>query len=165
MKKAIIKQPRPLSFFPFNPFFGLKGFTNSLVNNTETEPEGGNSMRLFETVEIEQFRHDLVCLKQQLLDRLRNLKSELLTPISAGTDEGDLSLVQMSEHHIYLHHQRTRNLLLEVEAALARIEVGTFGICEETGEPIEMARLQLIPYTRYSTEGAEIRDTKQNFIS
>lgn len=125
----------------------------------------GGIMRSFETVELEQFRHDLINLKQQLLDRMRNLKSELLTPLLTGTDEGDLSLVQMSEHHIYLHHQRTRHLLLEVESALARIEKGSFGICEETGEPIELARLQLIPYTRYSTEGAEIRDTRQNFIS
>lgn len=122
-------------------------------------------MRLFDAIETEQFRHDLNFLKQQLLDRLRNLKLELLTPLTSGADEGDLSLVQMSEHHIYLHHQRTRNLLIEVEGALARMEAGTFGICEETGEPIELARLQLIPYTRYSTEGAEIRDTKQNFIS
>ena len=51
-----------------------------------------------------------------------------------------------------------RNQLLEIEFALARIENGEFGICEETNEPIEEQRLLTIPWTRLSIEGAEIRE-------
>jgi RNA polymerase-binding transcription factor DksA len=40
--------------------------------------------------------------------------------------------------------------LNEINAALARIREGTFGICELTGKPIERARLEAIPWTRFS---------------
>jgi DnaK suppressor protein len=49
---------------------------------------------------------------------------------------------------------------MEIEFALARIENGTFGICEETSEMIESERLKAIPYTRLCIEGAEIREMR-----
>jgi DnaK suppressor protein len=49
-------------------------------------------------------------------------------------------------------------LLREIESALQRIESGTYGICEETGEPIEKDRLLAIPWTRLSLEGALTRE-------
>jgi RNA polymerase-binding transcription factor DksA len=42
--------------------------------------------------------------------------------------------------------------LYEVEAALQRIANGTYGICEKTGARIPAARLQAIPWTRFSRE-------------
>lgn len=42
--------------------------------------------------------------------------------------------------------------LLEVEAALQRIEQGKYGICEMTGKPIAAARLRAVPWTRFSLE-------------
>ena len=42
--------------------------------------------------------------------------------------------------------------------ALARIEQGCYGVCEETGEIIESERLMALPWTSLSIEGAEIRE-------
>ena len=42
-----------------------------------------------------------------------------------------------------------RHLLDEVEAALRRIEKGTYGVCEANGEKILAARLRVMPYARY----------------
>lgn len=47
----------------------------------------------------------------------------------------------------------TQTTIFEVMAALHRIERGTYGVCELTGEPIESARLEVIPWTRYSFSG------------
>jgi len=47
-----------------------------------------------------------------------------------------------------------RDLLREVEAALNRIEEGTYGFCEGTGKPIPRARLEAIPWARYCVEYA-----------
>src|SRR5205085_1114500 len=47
-----------------------------------------------------------------------------------------------------------QNALYEIEQALKRIQTGTYGICELTGKPIPLARLNAIPWTRYSA-GAE----------
>ena len=117
------------------------------------------------TSQLKDLKATLLELRMGLLNRLQLLREELASVESIGSEEGDLSLGQVTEHNIYIHNQRVRQLILEVDAALARMERGTYGICEETGESIELARLQLLPYTRFSTEGAEIRDTKQNMIS
>jgi DnaK suppressor protein len=45
--------------------------------------------------------------------------------------------------------------LYEIEGAMGRIKDGTFGICEFTGKPIESARLEAIPWTRYSLAGVK----------
>ncbi|RYZ88543.1 MAG: TraR/DksA family transcriptional regulator, partial [Proteobacteria bacterium] len=54
--------------------------------------------------------------------------------------------------------ERMHSQLLEIEYALSRIENGTYGICEETDEAIEVARLFAIPWTRLSIEGAELQE-------
>lgn len=51
---------------------------------------------------------------------------------------------------------RDRAHLREVEAALLRMHDGTYGECEETGEPIPVARLRIEPTTRYTVEALEI---------
>lgn len=45
-----------------------------------------------------------------------------------------------------------QDVIYEVDEALMRIEEGTYGICEMTGVYIEKARLEVIPYTRYSVQ-------------
>lgn len=51
-------------------------------------------------------------------------------------------------------HERER--ASEVQAALLRIDAGTYGICEETGEPIPFERLRSEPTTRYTVEALEL---------
>jgi RNA polymerase-binding protein DksA len=43
-----------------------------------------------------------------------------------------------------------QEVLFEIDAALRRIEKGTFGICELTGQPIDIERLNALPYVRYT---------------
>ena len=51
-----------------------------------------------------------------------------------------------------------RSLLVEIDAALDRIDAGVFGICELTGEAIHKDRLEATPWCRYSLEGARMVD-------
>ena len=50
---------------------------------------------------------------------------------------------------------RERKLINKIEAALKRIEDGTYGYCEETGEPISLKRLQARPVATLSLEAQE----------
>jgi DnaK suppressor protein len=52
-----------------------------------------------------------------------------------------------------LAHDRAR--AAEVEAALGRMAGGSYGICEESGEPISFRRLEIDPATRYTAEAQE----------
>ena len=54
-----------------------------------------------------------------------------------------------------------RNVLREIDAALQRLEAGTYGVCEATGQPIPKSRLKLIPWTRYTVEAARERERTQ----
>lgn len=49
----------------------------------------------------------------------------------------------------------TNDTVLEVLEAIRRIESGTYGICELTGEPIAPERLNSIPWARYSLQGQQ----------
>jgi RNA polymerase-binding transcription factor DksA len=46
-------------------------------------------------------------------------------------------------------------LLLEIIEAIRRIELGTYGTCQITGEPIALGRLNSIPWARYSLKGQQ----------
>lgn len=107
---------------------------------------------------ILECRQKLTLVKQDLLNRMRVSAERFRENNKNVGDEIDQSVAQIEEYNILITQDRIRNQLLEVEFALARIENGDFGFCEETLEPIEQQRLLAIPWTRLSIEGAEIRE-------
>lgn len=111
---------------------------------------------------IEQCRIKLLQMKQDLLNRQMTSKLEFVELDKMGGDEIDQTVAQISEDQFLISQERSRRQLFEIESALARIQLGQFGICEETGEHIERERILAIPYTRLSIEGAEIRETFAN---
>lgn len=64
--------------------------------------------------------------------------------------------VELSTLRAELAHEQTE--LGEIEAALQRLQDGTYGICEVTGEPIAPARLRALPWARLSQEAAARRE-------
>jgi RNA polymerase-binding transcription factor DksA len=76
------------------------------------------------------------------------LESHSLDEADSATDEFDhnLALAQLSAE---------QDALYEVDAALHRIADGTYGRCEESGEPIPAARLRAIPWTRFTRDVEE----------
>jgi len=109
---------------------------------------------------IQECRQKLILSKQDILNRFRAAQKEFVHVEKSG-DEGDQSVAHIEEHSFLVRQERMRNQLLEIEMALARMEQGLFGICEETEEVIETERLRAIPWTRLSIEGAEIREAVQ----
>lgn len=70
-------------------------------------------------------------------------------PADAATD------MFLRERNITLN-ENTNDIVAEIDAALERIDNGTYGICERTGEPIAVERLEALPYARYSIEGQRL---------
>lgn len=102
----------------------------------------------------------LFTLKAELLNRMSSVRWEIKNNDKNSGDEVDQSVAMLSEHNNLVTNERIRSQLMEIEFALARIQRGEFGFCEETQEPIEPERLLAIPYTRLSIEGAEIRESQ-----
>ncbi len=107
---------------------------------------------------IDECRKKLLQTKAEILNRVREARADLNSD-DRGGDEADQTVRVLAEAEFLNLHERLRNQLMEIESALARIENGTFGICEEIEEEIEPERLRAIPWTRLSIEGAEIRES------
>lgn len=109
---------------------------------------------------VEKCKAKLIAAKAEILNRVRESRADLYNSEDAkGGDEGDQTLRALAESEFLSMHERLRKQLMEIESALARIDKGLYGICEETEEPIEPDRLLAIPWTRLSIEGAEIRES------
>ena len=107
---------------------------------------------------VKECKTKLLQTKAELLNRVRDSRSDL-TSDDRGGDEADQTVRVLAEAEFLTRNERLRVQLIEIESALARIENGTFGVCEETEEPIEHERLRAIPWTKLSIEGAEIRES------
>lgn len=107
---------------------------------------------------ITECKKRLALTKANLLNRLRLQQEEIKKGVDLSGDEIDQTVAQLTEHSLLTFQNKIREQIFEIESALARIEIGTFGICEETEEMIETERLMALPWTRLSIEGAEIRE-------
>ena len=107
---------------------------------------------------LEKCREKLLSTKEDIINRVESTRLRLNNE-DRGGDEADQTVRTLAEGEILSMHERLRGQLVEIEMALSRIENGTYGICEETEEPIEAERLLAIPWTRLSIEGAEIRES------
>jgi DnaK suppressor protein len=107
---------------------------------------------------LKECRTKLLQVKTDILNRVRESRFDLNADEKGG-DEADQTMRVLAEVEALTMHERLRHQLLEIENALVRIENGSYGVCEETEEPIEHERLKAIPWTRLSIEGAEIRES------
>lgn len=107
---------------------------------------------------VDECKRKLLQTKQEILNRVQFAKKEFEALDLHGGDEGDQTMSVLAENEFLSAQSRLKEQLVEIEYALARIQQGRYGICEETEEPIELERLRAIPWTRVSIEGAEIRE-------
>ena len=100
--------------------------------------------------------------KMDFLNQFVTNREKLNDREERSGDEADQTQRILVEKEAITNQSRIRRTLTEIERALARIDSGRFGICEETEEPIERDRLLAIPWTRLSIEGAEIRESEEH---
>jgi DnaK suppressor protein len=108
--------------------------------------------------EINEFRRRLQALKKRLGGVLSELEEEALRPVGGEAAVGlsdvpvhpaDLAAENFEEELTLGLLENEEQILAEVEAALDRIERGTFGRCENCHQEIPKERLKAIPYARY----------------
>jgi DnaK suppressor protein len=98
---------------------------------------------------------DLDRYKRLLLAKRREVEAGPIGPIGAASGAGErqadvidqASDATQADLQVHLHRADIR-LLRAIEEALARIEQGTFGVCETCQRPISVARLNAVPWTR-----------------
>ena len=92
-------------------------------------------------------------LEEKRTDLLEDLKMRRAGSANNESRQGDEADQASEDAEVALETRlmdRDAKLLREVERALEKVKVGTFGLCEGTDEPIGYARLKLRPWTRHS---------------
>jgi DnaK suppressor protein len=103
----------------------------------------------------EYFRRKLIRWKGEIL---REAQDTLATLQNENENHPDLADRASSETDRAIElraRDRQRKLIAKIEAALSRIEEGSYGYCEETGEPISLRRLEARPIATLSIEAQE----------
>ena len=95
------------------------------------------------------WKDELLKESSQTLDNLQNVEN------SAKPDLTDRASEEIDRTFELRTRDRERKLINKIEAALKRIEDGTYGYCDETGEPISLKRLQARPVATLSLEAQE----------
>ena len=101
------------------------------------------------------FRHKLLRWRQELL---REAEDTLATLSAGGITEADLTDRASVETDRALElrtRDRARKLISKIDQALERLDNGTYGYCEESGEPIGLKRLEARPIATLTIEAQE----------
>ncbi|MDR1828805.1 MAG: RNA polymerase-binding protein DksA [Methylobacteriaceae bacterium] len=103
----------------------------------------------------EYFRIKLLNWKQELLVEAQGTLENLQNESANHPDLADRATSETGRAIELRARDRQRKLIAKIDAALSRIQDGTYGYCEETGEPISLKRLEARPIATLSLEAQE----------
>ncbi len=111
---------------------------------------------------------ELTHFHTRLLDERKSVFSRLQTRVETATGDTDnladeLDIASRAQDQAFLLRlaDKERKLLVEIDRALSKMDDGTYGLCEGTGEPIGKKRLEARPWTRHSVEYKERLEREQ----
>jgi DnaK suppressor protein len=121
---------------------------------SENEPFMNERHRIY-------FRNKLTTWKDDILRQTRETLQGLTEDSSQHADLADRATSETDRALELRARDRQRKLIAKIDAALARIEDGTYGYCEETGEPISLKRLDARPIATLSLEAQERHERRE----
>ena len=104
---------------------------------------------------IEFFKRKLLAWKLELIDEAQETLDHLKEEKLNEPDPTDRAMAEIETASELRSRDRYRKLITKIDHALERIEDGTYGYCEETGEPIGLKRLEARPVATLSIEAQE----------
>ncbi len=113
----------------------------------------------------EYFRQKLVSWKQDLLKESSQTLNNLQNENEAKPDITDRASEEIDRSFELRTRDRERKLINKIDAALQRIEDGSYGYCDETGDPISIKRLEARPVATLSLEAQEMHEKSEKRIS
>ena len=111
--------------------------------------------------QLEYFRRKLLAWKDEILKESRETVVHLQSETENHPDLADRATSDTDRALELRTRDRQRKLISKIDAALSRIEDGTYGYCEETGEPIGLRRLEARPIATLSIEAQERHERRE----
>ncbi|MBO9709752.1 MAG: RNA polymerase-binding protein DksA [Caulobacter sp.] len=111
--------------------------------------------------QLEYFKQKLLAWKEEILRESRETVSHLQTETENHADLADRASSETDRALELRTRDRQRKLISKIDQALRRVEDGSYGYCEETGEPIGLARLDARPTATLSLEAQERHERRE----
>tara|TARA_B100001057_G_scaffold391060_1_gene399182 strand:- start:69 stop:476 length:408 start_codon:yes stop_codon:yes gene_type:complete len=113
----------------------------------------------------EYFRQKLMNWKKELLKESSQTLNNLQNENEAKPDITDRASEEIDRSFELRTRDRERKLINKIDAALQRIEDGSYGYCDETGDPISIKRLEARPVATLSLEAQEMHEKAEKRIN
>jgi len=121
---------------------------------SEDEPFMNDLQRAYFRRKLLNWRDEILRSTKETLQHLQDDSAQYADIADRATSETERSLELRAR-------DRQRKLIAKIDAALERIEDGTYGYCEETGEPISLKRLDARPIATLSVEAQERHERRE----
>ena len=121
---------------------------------SESEPFMGKLQTIY-------FRRKLLAWRDQILREGRETLLGLHNDTAQHADIADRATAETDKSIELRARDRQRKLISKIDAALSRLDDGTYGYCEETGEPIGLKRLEARPVATLSLEAQERHEQRE----
>jgi DnaK suppressor protein len=125
-----------------------------LYRPSDKEPFMNERQRDYFRVRLLEWREDIIREAKETLQHLQDESQNHPDLADRASSETDRAIELRAR-------DRQRKLISKIDAALARIEDGTYGYCEETGEPISLKRLEARPIATLSIEAQERHERRE----
>ncbi|MFL4970192.1 MAG: RNA polymerase-binding protein DksA [Xanthobacteraceae bacterium] len=132
----------------------MPGLKEKIYRPSDKEPFMNERQR-------EYFRERLLAWKEDILREARETLQHLQDENQNHPDLADRASSETDRAIELRARDRQRKLIAKIDAALARIDDGTYGFCEETGEPISLRRLEARPIATLSVEAQERHERRE----
>jgi len=132
----------------------MPGTKEKIYRPTDKEPFMNERQR-------EYFRERLLSWKEDILREAKETLQHLQDENQNHPDLADRASSETDRAIELRARDRQRKLIAKIEAALGRIDEGTYGYCEETGEPISLRRLEARPIATLSVEAQERHERRE----
>lgn len=109
----------------------------------------------------EYFRQRLLKWKDDILRESKETLQSLASDSVPHADLADRASSEAERANELRTRDRQRKLISKIDAALRRIEEGTYGFCEDTGDPISLRRLEARPIATLSIEAQERHERRE----
>lgn len=117
-----------------------------------------------EKEQLELFRIQLLQKKQEIMSEAGKTMSEMTDQTSNVPDPNDRATLESGRSFELRIRDRERRLLSKIDEAIARIDDGTYGICEDCGEEIGIKRLEARPVTTLCIDCKTIQETREKSV-
>ena len=114
--------------------------------------------------QVEYFRRKLIAWREDLLDESRSTVAVLQGDTRNIPDVADRASEETDRALELRTRDRQRKLISKIDSALRRIDDGSYGYCEVTGEPIGLRRLEARPTATLSLEAQERHERKERTL-